>query len=94
MSQSQPLNRLIFQFLESVGIKDRVEENFVFMFWDGVVGKEIAQRTEPTKIKKGILFVKVDDSAWRSELQYFKNEIMDKLNKRVGKKVVEDIKFY
>lgn len=94
MSPERPLNELIFQFLESIGIKERVEEHFAFVYWDSVVGKEIARQTEPTKITRGILFVKVKDSVWRNELQYFKNEIIEKLNKRIGKKVVEDIKFY
>ncbi len=94
MSPERPLNELIFQFLESIGIKERVEEHFAFVYWDSVVGKEIAKQTEPTKITRGILFVKVKDSVWRNELQYFKNEIIEKLNKRIGKKVIEDIKFY
>ncbi len=94
MSPERPLNELIFQFLESIGIKERVEEHFAFVYWDSVVGKEIARQTEPTKITRGILFVKVKDSVWRNELQYFKNEIIEKLNKRIGKKVIEDIKFY
>ena len=64
------------------------------VYWDTVVGKEISEHTEPFKISNGTVFVKVNDTTWRNELQYFKNEIIEKLNNKIGKKVVNDIKFY
>ncbi len=94
MKEAKPLNNLIAQFLRSVGIKDKVEENFAIVYWDTVVGKEISNQTEPFKVVKGILFVKVKDNVWRNELQFFKNEIIEKLNNKIGKKIVKDIKFY
>ncbi|HFE64430.1 hypothetical protein B1H10_00890 [candidate division KSB1 bacterium 4484_188] len=94
MSGAKPLNKLIDQFLQSIGIKEKIEENFAFVYWDSVVGKEISERTEPFKMVKGNLFVKVKDAAWRNELQFFKNEIIEKLNKKIGKNVVSDIKFF
>lgn len=93
MSQAKQLNQLIDQFLNSIGIKDKIDQYSSFAYWDKVVGKEIADRTEPFSISKGVLFVKVADTAWRNELQYFKNEIIQKLNKKIGKKIVTDIKF-
>lgn len=94
MKEAKPLNQLIYQFLHNLGIKEKIEENFAIAYWDSVVGKDISKRTEPFKISKGILFVKVNDTTWRNELQYFKNEIIEKLNKKIGKKIVKDIKFY
>ncbi len=92
--QAKPLNKLIYQFLKSIGIRDKIEENFAIVYWDMVVGKEISEKTEPFKVVKGILFVKVNDAVWRNELQFFKHEIIQKLNNKIGKKIVEDIKFY
>ncbi|MEJ2634993.1 MAG: DUF721 domain-containing protein [Calditrichia bacterium] len=94
MNEAKPLNKLIYQFLQSIGIKDRFEENLAIAYWDIVVGKEISQKTEPYKVAKGILFVRVNDTVWRNELQFFKNEICEKLNNKIGKKLINDIKFY
>jgi len=94
MSYAKPVSQLIEQFLKSVGIGDKIEENFAIVYWEQAVGKEISQHTEPYKISRGILFVKVTDPAWRTELQYFKSEIIEKLNHKIGKKIVKDIKFY
>lgn len=94
MSQAKPLNQLINQFLMNIGIKDKIDQYSSIVYWDHVVGREISERTEPVKIIKGVLFVKVRDHVWRNELQYFKHEIMEKLNRKIGKKVVIDIKFF
>ncbi len=94
MAEAKPLNQLIFQFLKSVGIKGKIEEYLAIVYWDHVVGKEIAKQSEPFKVVKGSLFVKVNDTVWRNELQFFKNEIIEKLNKKIGKNVIRDIKFY
>ena len=94
MSSAKPVSQLIEQFLQSVGIHGKIEENFAIVYWDQVVGKEISERTEPYKILRGILFVRVTDPAWRNELQFFKQEIIKKLNHKIGRNIVKDIKFY
>jgi len=94
MAEAKPINKLIFQFLKSIGVKEKIDENFAIIYWDNVVGKEISAQTEPFKVLKGSLFVKVKDSVWRNELQFFKNEILDKLNRKIGKQIIRDIKFY
>jgi predicted nucleic acid-binding Zn ribbon protein len=94
MAEARPINKLIFQFLKSIGVKERIEENFAIVYWDSIVGKEIAAQTEPFKVLKGSLFVKVKDTVWRNELHFFKNEIIEKLNKKIGRTIIKDIKFY
>ncbi|NIV04319.1 DUF721 domain-containing protein [Candidatus Saccharibacteria bacterium] len=81
-------------FLKAMGMRERFEENLSIAFWDTVVGKEIAQHTEPQKVSSGILFVKVDNDVWRNEIVYYKNEIIQKLNQKVGKRAIKEIKFY
>ncbi len=94
MKGAQPVGELIIQFLKSIGIYEKIEENLAIVYWESAVGEEIAANAKPLKVVKGILFVKVDDNVWRNELQYFKNEIMEKLNNKIGKKTISDIKFY
>lgn len=84
----------ILAFFKAAGMQERFEENLAFAFWDNCVGKEIARHTDPHKVVKGILFVKVDNDVWRHELAFFKHEIIEKLNDKIGKKAITDIKFY
>jgi predicted nucleic acid-binding Zn ribbon protein len=84
----------IMAFFKAAGMRERFEENLAIAFWDMCVGKEISRHTEPLKVAKGIIFVKVDNDVWRNELTYFKHEIIQKINQKLGKKAIKEIKFY
>lgn len=92
--KEKPIRLVLERFFRSIGLENRIEENLAFAFWDSVVGKEIALHTEPEKIVKGTVIVKVDNDVWRNELSFFKNEIIQKLNNKIGKKLIQEIKFY
>lgn len=94
MAQVKSIKQVLEAFIKGAGLEERYEENMAIVFWDGAVGKEIAQHTNPRKVSRGIVFVKVDTDVWRSELVFFKNEIIQRLNKKIGKKVIQEIKFY
>ncbi|RLB04164.1 MAG: hypothetical protein DRG50_09265 [Deltaproteobacteria bacterium] len=64
----------------------------VWRIWDQVVGKTIAQQAQPAFFHRGILFVKCSSSAWIQQLQFMKGMILEGLNKRLGKKVVKEIR--
>lgn len=85
---------VLLGLFKQMGMKERFEENLSIAFWDVTVGKEIARHTEPYKVADGILFVRVDNDVWRTELTYMKNEILHKLNRKIGKKAITEIKFY
>lgn len=84
----------IVSFFQSIGMREKFDENLSIAFWDTCVGKEIARHTEPQKVVKGTMFVRVDNDVWRNELTFLKNEIIQKLNQKVGKKAIREIKFY
>jgi len=73
------------------GIKKYQKERFAF--WEEVVGEKIAEVAVPVKNKKGVLFVKVEDSVWRFELTRRKDEILNKINEHSNKTSIKDIVF-
>jgi predicted nucleic acid-binding Zn ribbon protein len=88
------LREIIEKFLKSAGLENRVDEYMAFTYWDSVVGKEVSKHTEPEKIADGTVFVKVNNDVWRNELAFFRNEIISKLNEKIGKNIVKEIRFY
>jgi hypothetical protein len=42
----------------------------------------------------GVLIVRVADPVWRQEMLFRKFEFIEKLNAKIGKKAIKDIKFY
>ncbi len=73
------------------GLKNERKEKFAF--WDDTMGKKISKVAVPVKNKKGVLFVKVEDSIWRFELARNKEEIIKKLNDHLKKNTIKDIVF-
>ena len=55
----------------------------------GVVG---GGKFVPDYFAKKTLFIKVESSAWASELWMNKKRIIEKINKELGENVLEDIK--
>ena len=57
------------------------------------VGNKISKNTEPMSVKNGILVIKTTNPVWKQELQIQKTEIIKKLNNRLKKNIIKEIRF-
>ena len=62
--------------------------------WSDIVGESIAQISSAERVSDGILYVKVKSMTWRTELLFQKRNILERIEERIGGKVVHDIRFY
>jgi predicted nucleic acid-binding Zn ribbon protein len=87
----------IGSLLDDVLKKYRHETNAelvqVWQVWDNIVGNVIAQNAKPAAFKGRILLVHVTSSTWIHQLQFLKKEMIAKLNNKLGKTLIEDLKF-
>lgn len=81
-------------FVQTSGWQQRLSEQRAVGVWADCVGLEIARVTQAEAVREGVLQVRVLRSAWKTELNYLKEEIIAKLNEALGDKVVTDIRFY
>ncbi len=88
------LEQALKELIKDLGIEDNILQNQAVHLWSEVVGKRIAKISHAERINRNILFVKVLNDSWRNELIYLKKNIIERLNKRIGKRVVEDIRLY
>jgi predicted nucleic acid-binding Zn ribbon protein len=89
----KPLGSALDELVLGLGIKKKLQEYDAVIYWETVVGKQIAAMTTATRIIQGVLFVHVKTSTWRNELTMRKKEIIAKLNTVIGMNAVKDIKF-
>ncbi len=68
--------------LKSIGLDQRLKEQEILAIWSDVVGKEIAERTQPIKVERGVLYVRVDHSAWVQELHFMEKDILRRLKEK------------
>lgn len=54
---------------------------------------ELSKIAAAKKFDKGKLFLRVENSVWRSELNFKQSLLIDKINKAIGEEAVKTIKF-
>ncbi len=79
--------------IKRLGIKKGLEENMAVSCWNEVVGEKIAAKSEAIKIIKGCLYVKTASPVWSQQLSLMGEEIKNKVNVKLGKNVVKQIRF-
>jgi predicted nucleic acid-binding Zn ribbon protein len=78
---------------DRLGITREIARQGTLERWDEVVGPRIASVTQPSAVSGGVLFVKVTSSAWLSELNLMRHDILRRLNAGQGEGRVERIVF-
>ena len=89
----QHIQVAIQNFLKKSGLNSGVEQQEALKIWGETVGNKISKNTEPMSVKNGILVIKTTNSVWKQELQIQKTEIIKRLNKRLKKNIIKEIRF-
>lgn len=79
--------------LKRLGIFRRVRERMALEVWREVVGAPAARNTRPVLVRRGELLVSVSSSTWAQELSLMRNQLLAKLNARLGDEVIHGIRF-
>ena len=87
------VSEVLERVLKKLSIEQKIGELKALNSWREVVGEKIYKHSRPFSIKKGLVFVKVDNSGWLAELTYLKEKIISEFNKREGEKIIKDIYF-
>lgn len=77
--QPQKIGDVLTRVLKKTGIRLPREDNRLKDVWNKTVGPMIAAQTCPVQVKGGTLFVKVATSIWMHQLQFLKQDILEKL---------------
>jgi hypothetical protein len=59
--------------------------------WDDLAGPELAPRSHPMKVRKGLLTVAVAGPVWMHKFSYDKPVILKKINSILTQEPIEDI---
>lgn len=90
MSDS-PLKKTIDQLLRAYGYQDQLDEIELLKIYDEQVGKMFVNHTKNIALKNKILYIQLDSSSLKQELSYVKEGLIQKLNQKMGKIMIEKI---
>ncbi|HEY2799265.1 MAG TPA: DUF721 domain-containing protein [Chthoniobacterales bacterium] len=92
--RAKPIRDLLPKVMQKLGLKERLQESEVLGAWKAMVGDFIASHSQPIALREGILYVHVLQPALHYELDRVnKREILRKLKRRFGPRVIRDLRF-
>lgn len=86
-----PVGDIISSLLTDGTLPYRPDDVEIWRVWKEVVGETYAENSQPSKIRKKQLTVTVSNSIWLQELTFFKETILENINKKLGRKAVNGI---
>ena len=88
----KPIGQVIREHLQRLDESGKLSETIALTAMDDVLGKEFASLIKDRRIENGVLLLKTDSAALRSELFANRSQLMQKLNEKTGKDVIKDVR--
>ncbi len=85
------LSHTLGSMLKARGLGGRLDEYRVFGQWEKSVGPVIARHAQPQTVRGKKLTLVVDSPAWMQQLSLLKPEIVEKVNRNLGKGAIKEI---
>jgi hypothetical protein len=85
------LSHTLGSMLKARGLGSRLDEYRVFGQWEKSVGPVIARHAQPQIVRGKKLTLIVDSPAWMQQLSLLKPQIVEKVNRNLGKETIKDI---
>ncbi|HET6382676.1 MAG TPA: DUF721 domain-containing protein [Armatimonadota bacterium] len=89
----ETLGYVLESVLTGLEMGSRTREYLALILWADIVGEQVARITAVRSVRNGVLQVDVESSAWAQELQFYKPDMIGKINKYVGANAISDIHF-
>jgi predicted nucleic acid-binding Zn ribbon protein len=88
------LANVLKRYVHSKPLGESLLKIEVLSQWDEICPPVIAKHAKPVGFKNKKLSLEVNSSAWLNELTFFKEDLIDTLNQKAGRKVIKEIRFY
>jgi len=91
--RAQPIANVLAEVIRNLGLGKKLTEQRAVVEWTEAVGGRVAEHARALKVDGGRLFVEVDSSVWIQELTLMKRQILERLNSKIGRKVIHNVHF-
>lgn len=81
----------INEYLNRSRLRPQLDAVAVKGFWEEVVGVFISNRTTDILLQKDRLIVYIDGSAIKAELMFEKENIVERLNEKLGSRLISEL---
>jgi predicted nucleic acid-binding Zn ribbon protein len=85
------MKNLIDKLIRSYGLEGKMQELDIMSEWETIVGKMIARHTTNIQLKNKILYITLDSAPLKQELLMNQTRIIELVNEKSGKILVEQV---
>jgi predicted nucleic acid-binding Zn ribbon protein len=93
MRDFNALGNVLEKVLTGLELGSRTREFLALIMWPEIVGESIARITSVQAVRNGVLQVDVESPVWAQELQFYKPDMISRINAQVGPGAIQDIHF-
>ena len=79
--------------LEDLGVAGKVHECQALLAWESVAGPQLARHARAMRVLRGRLQLAVPSAVWRAHLSFSKQQLVERINQRLGRRVIRDLIF-
>ena len=87
------LGDVVDKLMKAYRLDGKLKEIDVLSKWEEMMGRAVFLRTKNIYIKNKILYLELDSSVMRDELQHGKTIIIQRVNETAGSEIITDVWF-
>lgn len=87
------VRKAIYHIFKKHGMGEKFRSQEPLFIWGEVSGETVGNFTQPLLVKSQILHVRVPNHAIQHELTMLKEKYIEKINRKLGREELKDIKF-
>lgn len=88
------VREIIDMAMRQTGQSDVIDGHRICAAWSDVVGPGVTRMTMRRYVDRGVLHVYLTSSVMKQELGFARQELVNNLNRAVGRDVITDIRFH
>lgn len=89
----QSIGEALADFLRESGLEKPIMERRIVELWPQVMGESVARLTREVEVTDGVLYVRLNSAALRSQLFEIRFDLVRRLNEAVGcEGVIRDVR--
>jgi len=93
-SSSKHLSSVLQSVIDDLDIRDKIDEARAIETWAYLVGPSVNRVTSSVWMDDGVLHVKMQSSAWRSEIYTNREMWRQRVNEELGREVITGIRLH
>lgn len=92
-SSPQSIADILKNTLKKMQIDQPMKKYSIWNYWAEIVGPKIASKAQPLRVQDNTLVVGVISHAWMTELTHMKTMLLKKIQEKIEKCPIQNIRF-